>query len=304
MMAIRTVVSPIDFSAASARQLELACDVCVAWGASLVVHHNITDVSLGAAVGWMWHADHVPPPSFSPDDALRAWLRRLPEGILTEGCLTRGAATEAVLSVSDAVDADLIVLSAHAGKTDDHSSVIEFLLDHSPRPVLVLHDPGDDLRLPRFGGRRRIDQPVLVPVNLAHDAHAQVDVACDLARTCSMHVHLLHVEPWRTGAEGASRTSLLRLLPGDFGGRASAHVEVGDPAPTIARVAERPGASLIVMGEHTRAPVKRWLSRNTSREVLHDARCPVWYVPSKARTPFSLSRFALSAERSAIWGNV
>jgi nucleotide-binding universal stress UspA family protein len=304
MIAIRTVVCPVDFSAASARQLELACNVCQAWDARLVVHHNITDVSPGAAVGWMWHADHVPAPSFSPDDALRAWLRRLPEGIVTEGCLTRGAATEAVLSVSDAADADLIVLSAHAGKTDDHTSVIEFLLDHSRRPVLALHDPGDDLRVPRFGGRRRIDQPVLVPVNLAHDAHAQVGVACDLARTCSMHVHLLHVEPWRTGVEAAIRTSLLRLLPEDFGGRASAHVEAGDPAPTIARVAERIGASLIIMGEHTRVPVKRWLKRNTSRDVLHDARCPVWYVPSAGFAPLSLSRFALSAERSPFWGNV
>lgn len=304
MIAIRTVVCPIDFSAASTRQLELACNVCQTWGARLVVHHNVTDVSPGAAVGWMWHADHIPPPSLSADEALRSWLLRLPGALPTEGCLTRGAVTEAVLSVSEAAEADLIVLSTHTGKTADHHSVIEFMLEHSPRPVLALHDPGDDLRVPRFAGRRRIDQPVLVPVNLAHDAHAQVGVACDLARTCSMHVHLLHVEPWRTGAEGAIRASLLGLLPRDFGGHASAHVEVGDPAPAIALVAERIGASLIVMGEHTRAPVKRWLRRNTSRDVLHGARCPVWYVPPAGAAPFSLSRFALSAERSAIWGNV
>ena len=58
MNSIRTVVCPVDFSLATSRQTVWRATSAARLGA-LVVHHNVTDVS-GAAVGWMWHADHVP----------------------------------------------------------------------------------------------------------------------------------------------------------------------------------------------------------------------------------------------------
>ena len=57
------------------------------------------------------------------------------------------------------------------------------------------------------------------------------------------------------------------------------HVEDGDPAQGIIRAAETTSADYIVMGEHTRAPIRRWVSKDTSRAVLRDSPCPVWYVP-------------------------
>jgi hypothetical protein len=51
-------------------------------------------------------------------------------------------------------------------------------------------------------------------------------------------------------------------------------------------------------------PVKRWLSHDTARAVLHEAHCPVWYVPSARASPPSFSGFALSSQKSIIWGNV
>ena len=36
----------------------------------------------------------------------------------------------------------------------------------------------------------------------------------------------------------------------------------------------------IVMGEHATTGLRRWFSRDTSQGVLHDAPCPVWYVPA------------------------
>jgi hypothetical protein len=92
MIAIRIVVCPVDFSAATDRQVKLAADVCRAFGARLVLHHNITDVSVGAGIGWMWHADHSSPRPISVD-TVRAVVRRV-SGIEVETCITR-AATEA-----------------------------------------------------------------------------------------------------------------------------------------------------------------------------------------------------------------
>ena len=309
MIAIRTVVCPVDFSAATARQLEQAGDICHAFGARLVLHHNVTDVAIGAGVGWMWHADHVPPAPAAPDHELRALLTRLPPGIRTDACVTRGAITEAVLSVAEGAEADLVVLSAHAGKTDDHASVIEFLLENSTRAVLALHDPGEDERAPMFSaGQTPVDQAMLVPVNIAHAHHEQVDVAFELARKTGMLLHLLHVDDRESTvrpieSEGLNER-LRELVPKDLLSRTWTHVERGDPAVIIVELARALSACLIVMGEHTRIPVKRWLHRDNTRRVLHDAHCPVWYVPPSSVRPMSFSRFALSDERSTLWGNV
>ena len=312
MIAIRTVVCPVDFSAASSRQIDLAVDVCLAFGARLVVHHNVTDVSVGAGVGWMWHAGNEGARHSSVDERMRALLRRVPDEIDREICITRGGINEGVMAVSDAADADLVVLSAHSGKTDDHASVIEYLLAHSSHSVLALHDPGEDRSVPKFrpDDDASLPQSLLVPVNLTHDAHPQVDVACDLAHLFPAHLHLLHViEPragrrWGDDDLAAARHRIDALVPDDLERRVSVHLEMGEPVGTIVDWSRRVKASCIVMGEHTRLPVVRWLKRDTSRAVLHEAQCPVWYVPSRTAEARSISRLALSNEKSKIWGNV
>jgi nucleotide-binding universal stress UspA family protein len=313
MIAIRTALCPVDFSAASARQVDLAADICRAFGARLVLHHNVRDVSAGAGVGWMWHADHESSVSTDAATRLSRLAARLPQGLAVETCVTRGAIITAVMVVADAAEADLIVLSEHAGKTEDHESVIETLLERSSRAVLALHDPGADLALPRFAAAQdhNLMQAILVPANLTTDSHPSVDVAFDLARVLPLRVHLLHVvEPRpvrdRHDADpGWIAPRLAALVPGDLAARTTVHVDEGDPVPAIVAAARRLGVSCIVMGEHTRVPVKRWLTRDTARAVLHDAPCPVWYVPSvRAAGAWSFERFALSKEQSILWGNV
>jgi len=312
MIAIRLVVCPVDLSPATARQVEFAADVCRAFGAKLVIHHNVHDVSIGAGVGWMWHADHASAPPASVEDRLRALLNGLPPDVQVETCITHGAVTEAVLTVSDAADADLIVLSAHAGKTEDHASVIEYMLEHSKHSVLALHDADAKQAAQAFAAleERSFMRSLLVPTNLTSDTHAQVDFACDLARAFPLRLHLLHVTPDHLNRPDTDwdpesiRTRLEALVPVDLTDRTTVHVRSGDAVPEIVQSANDVAASCIVMGEHTRVPVKRWLTHDTARAVLHEAPCPVWYVPSAQRVGLSVSRLALSTERSILWGNV
>jgi len=313
MLAVRTVLCPVDFSAGTSHQIDLAIDVCRAFGASLILHHNITDVSVGAAVGWMWHADHPVVVSSSADEGMRELVSRMPDGLDVAVCMTRGASAEGVLRVSEAVEADLIVLSEHAGKTEDHASVIEFLLEHSRCPILALHDRPRIEQTPQFQGPERVDaQTLLVPVN-SLTQHPQVDVACDLARLFpTLQLHLLHVlapvsAPSLQGpAIETMRAELTALVPDELADRTEVLVEDGEAVPVIVETARHLGASLIVMGEHTRVPIKRLLTHNTARAVLHRAPCPVWYVPSAKALGAAevISRFALSDEKSIIWGNV
>ena len=308
MNPIRTVVCPVDFSPATARQVGLASDICRAFGAQLVLHHNVTDASHGAAVSWMWHADHVPSGPSAVDEQLRQVVRAVPGDVEVETCITKGAVTEGVLAVSDAAEADVVVLCEHQGKAEDHASVIEFMLERSNRAVLALHDPGADVAVPRFfrDGEESITQSVLVPVNVAHGSHPQVDLACDLARRFPVELHLLHV--FETGSGESPESELTRklqdLVPSDLSARSSAHVANADPVIGIVEMARRLSASCIVMGEHTRVPVKRWFKRDTSRAVLHEAHCPVWYVPTTPAVGRSFERFALSDAKSSLWGNV
>ena len=58
MISIRTVLCPVDFSMATGRQINLATDLCQAFEAQLVLHHNLAMLAAGAGVGWMWAADH------------------------------------------------------------------------------------------------------------------------------------------------------------------------------------------------------------------------------------------------------
>ena len=58
MLSIRTVLCSVDFSAATARQVDLAVEICQAFGAQLVLHHNHVDMAIGSGVGWMWATGH------------------------------------------------------------------------------------------------------------------------------------------------------------------------------------------------------------------------------------------------------
>ena len=59
MLSIRTVLCPVDFSASTDHQVDLAVDLCRAFGARLVLQHNKVELAVGAGVGWMWEPGHT-----------------------------------------------------------------------------------------------------------------------------------------------------------------------------------------------------------------------------------------------------
>jgi nucleotide-binding universal stress UspA family protein len=123
-----------------------------------------------------------------------------------------------------------------------------------------------------------------VPTDLTPESHAAVGFAFELARTLPLELHLLHFLPRgasahrHDGAEATPEKALRALIPTDFSESTRVHVRAGEPIPGIVQAATDLAAACIVMGEHTRAPLRRWFSHDTSRGVLHEAPCPVWYV--------------------------
>lgn len=290
MIAIKTVHCPVDFSPATPRQVDLAADLCRAFGARLVLHHNQHALGIGASVGWMWNADHQSEGPAAAEAKLRDCMSRVPDGVLVEHLLTQGPTSRMMLVVAEALNADLTLLTAHGTMSDDHASITERVLEQGDRAVLVLHEPAVEPRTPQFAAGSDEPQVVLVPTDLTAGSRPAVALGLDLARTLPIDLHVVHVlraSRLRSGRDQAAaeqaRRQMRALLPDELAARVTLHVEHGDPAAAIAALSDRLSAACIVMGEHTTNPLRRLLSRDTPRGVLRQARCPVWYVPRFAR---------------------
>src|SRR5436190_19805393 len=122
-MVIRTVLCPLDFTALSIRELELATDLCRTVGARLVLHHNMSDAGTGAGMRWMWLQErNGAVPDADAEALLRDVLANLPDDIETEAVITRGLAAPAILAVQQHFKADLLLLGTHGASSDDHTS--------------------------------------------------------------------------------------------------------------------------------------------------------------------------------------
>lgn len=281
MIALRTVHCPVDFSPATPRQVDLAVDLCRAFGARLILHHNRHSLGTGAAVGWMWNADHHGESQAVLEAKLDECCKRIPEGVKVEPVITEGPVARVVQVVAEAVEADLVILTAHGRPSEDHASISEKLIESGDRAVLVLHEPSVETRTPHFAADTPVPQVVLAPTDLTPESRAAIEVGFDLLRRLPIELHLLHMLTNGRGNGTAKERALLQMrmmVPTEFGDRVKLHVEQGDPAEGIAKAADQFGAACIVMGEHTRT-MWGWFQRDTSREVLHRAHCPVWYVP-------------------------
>jgi nucleotide-binding universal stress UspA family protein len=286
MIAIRTVLCPVDFSPATDRQLKLATDLCRAFDAKLVLHHNLNAMAIGAAVGWMYAADHRSLSEESAQERL-AGLADAQTGIDVDVHVTRGPKSASVLAVSELVAADVVVLSAHNMPAEEHASVTELVLGSGERSVLTVHDNGADRHALTVGPSADARQVTLVPTDLTVESQAAVNLAFELSRRLPLETHLLHVvaHRLRTRNEEHAVTEAQRhlkaLIPPECADRTSVHVSVDDPVEAILRWASDLSAACVVMGEHTRDPLRRWFSTDTSRAVLYKAPCPVWYVPGQ-----------------------
>ena len=301
MIALRTVLCPVDFSPATARQVEVAADLCRAFGAKLILHHNRHALGTGASVGWMWTADHHGDSRSEVEARLSQLMSGVPSGVNVEPLITEGPVSRAILAVSEAINADLVVLTAHGTMADDHASITERMLGRGNQAVLVLHDSAAERQSPPFASASRERQVVVVSTDLTPESRPAIELGFDLARAWPIDLHLVHLVPpgvsRRTNgsAVDAARRQLRELVPAELADRAQLHVEDGDPARGIVRAARELAASCLVMGEHTRMPLRKLFSSDTTRQVLHEAPCPVWYVPAQPAGVPTRSRKNLEA---------
>lgn len=148
-----------------------------------------------------------------------------------------------------------------------------------------------------LGEDRRRPLRMLVPTDFSAGGQQAVDYAFGLAELVPAEVHLLHViggspapvrvtDPgvgpavsYREESRVEAEAQLQELTPEAMEERCVRHLKFGRADEAILRAAEELDPDLIVMGEHARDLVRRFLTRDTAKGVLHRAGCPIWFVP-------------------------
>jgi nucleotide-binding universal stress UspA family protein len=282
----KIVLCAVDLTDLAAREVEIASQVCEAFGARLVLHHNVAAAAPGLTPTWQWKEVHRDAHESVVDveRAMRALMDLVPKGVPVETTVTSGPVVPILLDLANRLPADLVVLGNHGRSTDDHASVAERIVARAACPVLAIHEGGDaaaPLRL-RAGAGGSAPEAV-VAVDLDEGSMQALDYAFDLARDLGLYLHVLHVG--RNGATtlalDEARRRLEALVPDDLGGRVDCHLETGEPSERIASFLCERLPAFVVVGEHARSLVRRF-THDTARDVLHRAPCPVWFVPPAA----------------------
>lgn len=279
-MDIHNVLVPVDFSRLSAVELSLAVELCRAFAARLVLHHNQDAAPLGMSRGWDWEEHH--PGSQGRNRVVERGLHDLvalvPDDVPVEAVISRGLVLPTILALAERIPADLIVVGSHGPDTDDHSSVAERLIKLAPCPVLTVQEGATEERPLRLLGSEEGGPEVLVPTDLEEGSATVLAYAFALARRLPLRLRLFHVTlDWAEGAQA----KLEALVPEDLAPRVRCEVQRGGVPSGILAGCETPHADFVVMGEHARG-LRGLLSHDTAREMLRHAPCPVWYVPPHA----------------------
>ena len=191
---------------------------------------------------------------------------------------------------------DLVILGTHGRRGLERwvmGSVAERVLRAVATPVITYRWP-PEAAAPRPGVPRRI----LVPVDFSDGARAALALSGELRARFDAALDIVHVvreAPADPGgaalqvhAPGAAPEPLdayarrqaeqevegfLASTPGHEG--ATVRVAVGEPGPTLVRLAAEGGHDLVVMGTHGRTGLQRLVLGSVAERVARFAPCPV-----------------------------
>jgi universal stress protein A len=282
-MEVKVVLCPVDFSDLSRREIELAVGVCEAFGARLVLHHNLSAISPGFSKAWEWDQEHRHSEESEAEahGRMQKLLNDLPAAVHAEAAVSHGPVAIVALALAHELPADLLVLGSHGWSTDDHASVTERILDRSPCPVLTVQGKGEGAALPGLrAGSGGKPARILAATDLSETGNHAIAYAMDLARRFSLEVHVLHATS--SALEGAARQALGDLVPTDLFDQVERHVRIGRPEEEIQKSIGEIDPAFVVMGTRARG-FFRWLRpHSTALATLHRSSRPVWFVPPLA----------------------
>jgi len=304
-IALRTILLATDGSEDAHLALEVAADLARRSGASL---HLVTAYQLSPSVAYVYSADVGPeiaiPYETDARTLLEAEQRRAGAlGSVVSGLHTgQGAVFDVIRATAATIDADLIVVgSRELGglKRLLVGSVSASVTHTAHRPVLVV----------RGGPHCWPPERVIVGVDRSPVSKRAARIAATIARFFGdATVELVEVIPDPPPeasryftfddpieAEHERLDQFAENLEAVAGHPVDATTASGDPADALlARVNDRPGASLIVVGARGLGAARRFLLGSVSTKLLHSGHSPLLVVPAWPEKPPESARDQLS----------
>jgi nucleotide-binding universal stress UspA family protein len=300
---IKKVVVSLDGSDFAELALPIAQAVCRVTGASLIL------VSVIPVKGLL----RVLPRSRSTGDSMESgqlekenYLSQIAgrlrsEGIRTDYYVAAGPIAEAINTVLQETDADMLIMS-----TRGRSGVGRFLMGSVANAVIQLATKPVLLMRPDGLAKDEVPQMDKVVVTLDGSSFSErvLPYAKSLAEAIEGEMILLTVpeipEPEMYGAmydavkelRDKAEANAAHYLQGvasqlrDEGSNVRSVVVGSRPATTIVEVSEKEGADLIMLATHGRGGMDRLVVGSVADRVVHHASCPVFLVPvHERRTP-------------------
>ena len=296
-MSTPAMLCAVDFSDCSKRALRYAASLSAQFGAHLTVLHVVDPVLVSEAA---LHQMEV----FSDDG--RAELHQFVDNALSQASLrpgpvelmlTMGSPGWDIVSVSNEMNVDLIVIGTH-GSTGFRRALLgstaRGVLRRARKPVLTVPLSGN--RQTDIESTLRTSGAVLTPVDFSSESKAAVKAAAVVARTMKRQLLLLHVaSPSSSGATWRDRSAVLggrtvlgnsSTLLADLATSVDSDLDVhnrlaiGDPAEEIVRVAGEVAAGVIVMRlRHMTARMLGARAGSVAHRVLCLAPTPILALP-------------------------
>lgn len=306
-----TIVVPLDESEEAECALPVAARIARASGGSILLVRVLTlshDVPVQVQ-GITLEPYEILETEYDRADTYLKQIARSEEldGIQVHTVVLTHEPAQAILSISQAHQADLIVLASHGSGGAKHwkpGSVAWKIVRHSPLPVLLLH--ADAQRASRFTAEGHGSLRVLVPLDGSTLAEEALPPAMFLSRVFSAPaqgmLHLACVLPLSepellafTERDSAIREAQAYLSTVEqrvrqnepYGATLSVTHSITislDIAQALVERAESEkssqehGYDLIVMTTHGRGSFARWLMGSITERVLHATRLPMLIV--------------------------
>jgi len=300
MIEIDTILCPVDRSEVSRRALLVGAALARWYRARLRVLEVV--------------AAGVPPAAATPaavTGLTPAWRRAIldelrrfaacADGVTTDVVVEEGDVVTRILADASARASGLIVMGTRGRGGLERlvaGSVTEKVLRQAPCPVLTV-PPGQGAVPPGPGPFKAI----LCAVDFSRASLHAVEYALSLAQEADARLVLAHVIDWpNTAGFSALLAAAVEETRRDYerrrldqlgaavpaAAREWCRVEeilvTGAPGREIVHVADTQAIDLIVMGVHGRSALNLAIFGSTTRQVVHDAHCPVLTVPAVCRT--------------------
>lgn len=295
MIAIKTILCPVDLSPVSQHAFAHAVALARWYGARIHVLHVYT-VLIPATVPPFAFAGPVSGPAPEPDlRSIHEDLEHLVAGPRSEGldvelAVVDGIPAQRIGEHARALAADLIVMGTHGHSRMERfllGSVTERVMRTTASPLLTVPAPCADEPSARFTS-------ILCGVDFSEPSLAALRFAFSLAQESGGRITLLHVIDWPEEGEPMTTRSfnvpeyrlerirdaeerLPALVPAEVRDWCEpvAIVRSGRPYRTILAMADEIGADLIVVGGHGHSALGRLFLGSTTNHVVRSARCPV-----------------------------